>query len=127
MDEQKITRIKDTIDVYLEGSKDISDTLIELNAYVSDCNMTLSDLDHFLELEDLTNPQVANLTLRRRKALRDRRRAKDFMSVIDHILPKQTEGRTTQDRYEFAVRGLGERVYTPRKINVEEATRSLSS
>lgn len=108
------------IDAYLESSKDMSELLVEQNSLVEEYNMVLTDLDHFLELEDLKEDEVARLTEFRKSALHNRRRAKDFVRVIDQILPRQMEGRTTQDRYEYAVRRLDERIYTPRKVTLEE-------
>ena len=113
------------IDNYLEGSEDIARALENLNVEVETGNLILSDLDHFLELEDLTDDQIHNLTVRRKVILTERRRCKDIISVIDRILPKQIEGRTTRDRYEHAIRSLDTRVYSPRKIKLEEAIKDL--
>lgn len=113
--------LSETIDVYLQSSLNMSDLREAKIVEVEDSNAILSDLDHFLELEDLSDDQVRALTSRRVKTLSDRRRAKNMIRVIDQILPKQIEGRTTHDRYEFAIRNLEERVYTPRKITLEEA------
>lgn len=113
------------VDFYLRSSSELSELLNEMNADVDECNLLLSDLDHFLEIEELTPEQTANLTLRRKEILSRRRRAKDYVYVIDQILPKQIEGRTTQDRYEFAVNKLGERVYSPRRISLDEAVKEI--
>lgn len=114
-----------TINSYLQSSIDMSGLLSKLNGDVEDCNLILSDLDHFLELEDLSDADTAMITIRRKHTLVERRRAKDMVRVIDQILPKQIEGRTTQDRYEFAIRNLDSRVYTPRKITLEEAKEAI--
>lgn len=110
------------IDLYLKGSAEIATLLDQLQIEIDDYNMSLSDLDHYLELEEaLTVEQLKALQDTRREVLLERRKAKDMVRVIDQILPKQIEGRTTQDRYEYAVRNLEGRVYTPRKITLEEA------
>lgn len=73
----------------------------------------------------MTDSEIAHITLRRKNTLVERRRAKDFARLIDQILPKQVEGRTTQDRYEHAIRTMESRVYTPRKITLEEAKEQI--
>lgn len=113
------------VNSYLQSSIDMSSLLTRLNNNVEDYNLILSDLDHFLELEDLDNVDTIQITKRRKHTLVERRRAKDMIRVIDQILPKQIEGRTTQDRYEFAVHNLNSRVYTPRKISLEEAKEDI--
>lgn len=109
------------IEEYLDKSLVVANILVGLNAEIYDSNLILSDLDHFLELEDLTDEELRKITELRKKTLLDRRKAKDIVSVIDQVLPKQVEGRTTADRYEFAIRKLKDRVYTPRKITLEDA------
>lgn len=109
------------ISEYLTSSADIADLLVDLTEEVEVFNLTLSDLDHFLELEDLTKEEEMRISDLRKKSLVDRRRSKDMIRVIDQILPKQLEGRTTQDRYEYAIRNLEERLYSPRKITLEYA------
>lgn len=114
-----MTRIE-IIDTYLNGSYDIAALLDELTKESNDFNLMLSDLDHFLELEELTNEQIARLTILRKKILCDRRSAKDQIHIIERILPKQVEGSTTKDRYDSAVHNLSTRVYTPRKLVLSE-------
>lgn len=114
------------INRYLKGFVDVAELFAHLHVQVEDCNLILSDLDHFLELEDLENLELANIVIRRKQTLIDRRKSKDMVRVIDQILPKQTEGRTTQDRYEYAIRNLDARVYTPRKITFEDAIQPLA-
>lgn len=109
------------IDKYLEGSAEIAELLSSLTVDVDECNLALSDLDHFLELEDLTEEELVKLQKLRKCTLISRRKAKDNVRVIDQILPTQTEGRTTKDRYEYAIRNLRSRVYTPRKVTLEQA------
>lgn len=109
------------IDRYLEGSADISALLGSLTTDVDECNLALSDLDHFLELEELNEEELAQLQKLRKCTLVSRRKAKDLIRVIDQILPTQIEGRTTQDRYEYAIRNLQARVYTPRKVTLDQA------
>ena len=106
----------EVIENYLSGSYGIATLLDGLTKESNDFNLMLSDLDHFLELEDLTDVQIARLTILRKKVLQDRRSAKDSIHIIERILPKQVEGSTTKDRYESAVHNLASRVYTPRKL-----------
>lgn len=109
------------IDKYLEGSLDISTLQRDLHSEVEECNLALSDLDHYLELEELTPEEGVILQKLRQCTLKSRRKNKDFIRVIDQILPTQTEGRTTQDRYEYAIRGLANRVYTPKVVTLDKA------
>lgn len=126
MTEDRLQEIREGIDSYVDNFKTMAENLNELQGYVSECNLKLNDLDHFLELESLEPHQMANLTLRRKVILMERRKAKDFLSIIENIVPKQTEGRTTRDRYDIAIRNLSNRVYTPRVIELDDAVRSLS-
>lgn len=109
------------IDKYLEGSADISALLDSLTRDIDECNLALSDLDHFLELEDLSDEDLVKLQKLRKCTLVSRRKAKDLTRVIDQILPTQIEGRTTRDRYEYAIRNLESRVYTPRRVTLDQA------
>lgn len=108
------------IQKYLDGSADIADLLKKLQGNIEDYNLVLSDLDHFLELEELSPEECVKILLYRKDVLQERRRDKDTIRVIEQILPKQIEGRTTQDRYEYALHQLSERVYTPRKLVLNE-------
>lgn len=110
----------DIIEEYLKGSIAVADLLMRLGSEVDECNLALSDLDHFLELEDLDDHQLATLQKLRKCTLESRRRGKDTIRVIDQILPRQIEGRTTSDRYEYAIRNMEHRVYTPRVLTIEQ-------
>ena len=112
--------INERVQDYLEAATGIAEAHTHLTMQVRDYGLSLSDLDHFLELEELSPDEVARITLMRKSLLAERRNAKDNICVIDCILPKQVEGRTTMDRYNHAVHGLGERVYTPRQLVLSE-------
>lgn len=111
--------VNDIVQNYLEGASAIADLLVELNTQVDDHNMSLSDLDHFLELENMSYEEGLSIMAMRKESLVARRKAKDNARVIDCILPKQIEGRTTKDRYDHALHSLSERGYTPRKLKLE--------
>lgn len=112
---------QEIIQRYLDSSKDISDLNDQMAVTVEDCNLSLSDLDHFLELEELSESQMMILVKKRKAILEERRSAKDNIRVIDQILPKQLPERTTMDRYLYAVNGLKDRVYTPKRIQLSDA------
>ena len=116
--------MKSTMEIvedYLNSSYAIAGRLIDLLGEVDECNLSLSDLDHFLELEDLSPEELVTIQTLRKCILKERRKAKDYVCVINQIVPKQIEGRTTRDRYEYAIRNLDNRVYTPRVVSLEKA------
>ena len=112
--------MQEEIQKYIEYSEKISDLRDELEAQVEWSNLALSDLDHYLELEVLDNEERDLIVTKRHSILIARRKSKDYIRVIDHILPKQIEGRKTRDRYEFAIRQLDARVYSPRSLSLRE-------
>lgn len=121
-----LTQTKKDIDLYLEGTSSVSTALQDLKGQINIYNQILSDLDHFLELEDLSDADILKLSIARKSNLLERRRHKDYLSVIESILPTQIEGKTTHDRYENAIKNLGQRVYSPRQLTLTEVIGGLS-
>lgn len=113
-------QIKADIESYLEGTSTMIAALDKVKEELNIANQALTDIDHFLELNELNDDQLLNLVKSRSSVLLERRRYKDAQTVIESILPKQVEGRTTQDRYDNAINKLGVRIYTPRVLAIED-------
>lgn len=113
-------QIKADIESYLEGTSTMIAALDKVKEELNITNQALTDIDHFLELNELNDDQLLNLVKSRSSVLLERRRYKDAQTVIESILPKQVEGRTTKDRYDNAINKLGVRIYTPRVLDIED-------
>ena len=107
------------IQSYLQSSEELDAMSNKAQDTITAAHAVLLDLDHYLELGDLSDEDTNALISYRELILAERRSAKNLRRVIDSILPRQT-GRTTRDRYEDSIRKLGDRVYHHRKVTCDD-------
>lgn len=107
------------IERYIAQSEEIVELSRTLEDSVDQCNLTLQDLDHYLELEDMTQEELRLLQNLRCLTLKERRRYKNKVAIIGQVTHRHANSAT--DRYKLAVRNLNGRRYSPRVVTLDKA------
>ncbi len=110
----KTSEVKRKISEFLGAAETLPYLIKELEANAEYQQKVLVDLDHYLELNHLTESERKVLTEKRLQALQLRREAKNQIRRIEGLLPRYPNGVTPKQRDGVILKSLANREYTPR-------------
>ncbi len=112
---------EEIISKFADSFADMDSLQVNSDNKVRILNRMLTDLDHYLELNELTSEQLIKLTARRMEVLKTRRQYKNAIELIESVLPRQRPGGTARDYYERRMQSFGMRSYVTKELSLEDA------